>query len=81
VLNEKLFSNSGQKSIRHNIRQRWQEYVLQDATDEQQQLYFGPGGSYQSDDLHARSNMLNQLQASILSINQDLQSLLYNLPD
>jgi hypothetical protein len=81
VLNEKLFSNSGQISIRHNIRQRWQEYVLQDATDEQQQLYFGPGGPYQSDDLHARSNMLNQLQASILSINQDLQSLLSNLPD
>jgi len=81
VLNEKLFSNSAETFIRHNIRQRWQEYVLQDATDEQQQLYFGPGGNYHSDDLHARANMLNQLQASILSINQDLQSLLSNLPD
>jgi hypothetical protein len=81
VLNEKQFSNSGQTSIRHNIRQRWREYVLQEATDQQQQLYFGPGGDYQSGDLHARSDMLNQLQASVRSINQDLQSLLSNLPE
>jgi hypothetical protein len=81
MLNEELFSNSGQTSIRRNIRQRWQEYVLKEASLEQQQLYFGWGGNYESDDLHARSNMLNQLQASVRSINQDLQSLLANLPE
>ncbi len=81
VLNEKFFSNSGQYSMRHNIRQRWKDYLLKGTTAEQQELYFGSGGDYQSDDLHARSNMLNQLQASLLTINQNLQSLVSNLPD
>lgn len=76
VLNEKGFSNTKQLSIRANIRQRWQRYVVPNATDEQQQLFFGKGGRYQADDLHTRANMLNQLQASVRSINQDLQSLL-----
>ncbi|WP_247235617.1 hypothetical protein [Telluribacter sp. SYSU D00476] len=81
VLNEKFFSNSGETSIRHNIRQRWKDYLLTEATDEEQVLYFSAGGDYDSDDLHARSNMLNELQASILTINQNLRSLIANLPD
>ena len=80
VLNEKLFSNSGQNSISYNIRQRWQGFVLNDADSKKQQLYFGEGGEYEADDLHTRSNMLNQLQSSVRSINQDLQSLMLNLP-
>lgn len=75
VLNEKLFSNQGQHSISYNIRQRWQYYVVNGATPEQIRLYFGEGGNYQADDLHNRANMLNQLQSSIRSIDQDLQSL------
>lgn len=76
VLNEKSFSNTQQTSIRANIQSRWQRYILPNATAEQQQLFFGKGGRYQADDLHTRANMLNQLQASVRSINQDLQSLL-----
>ncbi|MFD2936366.1 hypothetical protein [Spirosoma flavum] len=79
VLNEKLFSNIGQHSISHNIRQRWQDYVLNGASKEQQDLYFGKGGNYQADDLHNRANMLNQLQSSVRSIYQDLQSLVLML--
>ncbi|MFD2574244.1 hypothetical protein ACFSUS_26655 [Spirosoma soli] len=79
VLNEKVFSNSGQTSVRYNIRRRWQEYVLKKASIEKQQLYFGTGGLYQADDLRTRANMLNQLQSSVRSINQDLQSLLTRL--
>ena len=75
VLNEKLFSNGGQHSISYNIRQRWQNYVVSGASPEQISLYFGEGGNYQADDLHNRANMLNQLQSSVRSINQDLQSL------
>lgn len=75
VLNEKRFSNEGLYSISHNIRERWQNYVVRDASPEQTRLYFGEGGNYQADDLHNRANMLNQLQSSIRSINQDLQSL------
>lgn len=76
VLNEKLFSNSGQTTIRANIRQRWRNFELADSSPQQQQLYFGAGGEYQAGDLHIRANMLDQLQASVRSINQDLQSLL-----
>ena len=76
VLNEKTFSNSGQTSVRANIRQRWRDYELVDCSPLQHKLFFGVGGSYQADDLHIRANMLDQLQASIRSINQDLQSLL-----
>ncbi len=75
VLNEKLFSNIGEHAISYNIRQRWQDYALNGASAEQQKLYFGKAGNYQADDLHNRANMLNQLQSSVRSINQDLQSL------
>lgn len=78
VLNEKLFSNDGQHAVSYNIRHRWQDYVLNGTADEEK-LYFGKGGNYQADDLHARANMLNQLQSSVRSINQDLQSLVLSL--
>ncbi len=81
VLNEEFFSNNGQTSIRNNIRQRWIDFLLKGTTAEEQELYFGSGGDYQSDDLHARSDMLNQLQATLLTFNQNLQSLIANLPD
>ncbi len=81
VLTEKQFSNSGQHSISYNIRQRWQGFALNAVSPAKQQLYFGQGGDYQADDLHIRSNMLNQLQSSVRSINQDLQSLMLNLPE
>jgi hypothetical protein len=79
VLNEKSFSNSGQTSISHNTRQRWQGFVLTGTAKDQQELYFGSGGHYQADDLHTRANMLNQLQSSVRSINQDLQGLMLSL--
>ena len=75
VLNNKEFSNSNQYSVSHNIRQRWQNFVLNDSSPEEQALYFGEGGNYKADDFHARANMLNQLQSSVRSINQDLHSL------
>ncbi|MBD2755574.1 hypothetical protein IC230_21910 [Spirosoma sp. BT704] len=75
VLNEKLFSNDDQYSISYNTRQRWKNYVLNEASEDRLQLYFGETGNYQADDLHNRADMLNQLQSSIRSINQDLQSL------
>ncbi|GAB3894021.1 hypothetical protein [Spirosoma agri] len=79
VLTEKTFSNSGQTSISANIRQRWRGYVLEGTSSDEQTLYFGSGGNYQADDLHTRANMLNQLQSSVRSINQDLQGLLLSL--
>lgn len=80
VLNEKLFSYSGEHSISYNTRHRWQEYVLSGSTPEDRTLYFGRGGLYQSGNLHARVEMLAQLKAAVQSINQDLYSLMLNLP-
>ncbi len=79
ILNEKSFSNTHQVSIHYTIRERWKNYVLSPLSSDQEQLYFGEGGDYQADDLHNRANMLNQLQSSIRSINQDLQSLAITL--
>ncbi|GAB3748939.1 hypothetical protein GCM10028817_08250 [Spirosoma pomorum] len=79
VLNEPAFSNSGQRSISANIRQRWLEYVLPQPSPEQEKLFFGTGGAYQADDLHTRANMLNQLQSSVRSIDQNLQGLILTL--
>lgn len=78
-LNEKLFSNLGEHTISYNTRERWQNYVLNGVLTNQQELYFGKGGDYQADDLHNRANMLNQLQSSVRSIDQDLQSLVLAL--
>jgi hypothetical protein len=79
VLHETAFSNSKHQSIAYNTRQRWLDYVLQGSSADEQSLYFGKGGRYSADDLHTRANMLNQLQSSVRSINQDLQSLLLTL--
>lgn len=79
ILNEKSFSNTHQFSLHYTIRERWKNYVLGPLSPEQEQLYFGEGGNYQADDLHNRANMLNQLQSSVRSINQDLQSLAITL--
>ncbi|UFH53022.1 hypothetical protein [Spirosoma sp. KNUC1025] len=75
ILNERRFSNKGHHSISYNIRQRWHDYVINGASSAQLTLYFGDSGLYEAGDLHNRANMLNELQSSVRSINQDLQSL------
>lgn len=77
VLNEKYFSNSGKLSLVQSIKQRWLEFDLGKKVNKaQEQLYFGDGGIYKADDLHTRAAMLNELQSTVRSINQDLQGLM-----
>jgi len=77
VLNEKYFSNSGKISLVQSIKQRWLEFDLGKKVDKaDEQLYFGAGGVYKADDLHTRAAMLNELQSTVRSINQDLQGLM-----
>jgi hypothetical protein len=84
LLSEPAFSNGGQTSIAHNTRQRWQHYG-QLARPESKQgqalaaLLFGPGGQYSADQLTVRANMLNELQAAVRLLNQELQGLLLAL--
>lgn len=77
VLNDKHFSNSGRISLAQSIRKRWMEYDLGGKVSAaEEKLFFGPGGIYNADDLNTRANMLNELQSTIRSVNQNLQSLI-----
>ncbi|GGE94107.1 hypothetical protein [Hymenobacter cavernae] len=83
-LQQKAFSNRGETSVAHNTRQRWQHYgqLAQPDSPEgrrQQALFFGEGGTYSMEELRIRANMLNELQAAVRLINQDLQALLLML--
>ena len=80
ILQGKEFTNTGEHSSIHNIKERWIEEGMVDIKNKQQEeLYFGTGGKYQADDLHARTNMINQLKAEVRSVNQTLQSLMMKL--
>lgn len=80
ILNEKEFSNSGEKSLQESIKNRWLQYNFDGEIDlKNQKLFFDDGGIYTADDLHSRANMLNELQATIRSLEQDLKSLAVRL--
>ncbi|MEH3113022.1 hypothetical protein [Pedobacter terrae] len=75
MLQEKALSNTGQVTLANSIKNRWTQFELDGkANDQGAQLLFGDGGMYRADELHARSAMLNQLQSTIRSLNQDLAS-------
>jgi len=80
MLTEPAFSNSGQTSIAHNTRQRWQHYGQLAHPDSKAgrqlaALLFGPGGDYSADQLTLRANLLNELQSAVRLLNQELQGL------
>lgn len=84
LLNHKEFSNNKQNTICHNIQNRWKEYNQLGDTDskktkQQIDLLFGSGGIYTSELLETRANMLNQLQAAIKLLDQEIQQLLYTV--
>jgi hypothetical protein len=59
--------------LAQSIRSRWLHFEFDGKPDQKQtDLLFGNGGFYHADDLHMRAAMLNQLQSTIRSINQDL---------
>lgn len=76
ILNEKQFSNSGKNDLQESIKNRWLQYNFDGKIDaETEKLFFYDGGIYTADDLYARANMLNELQATVRSLEQDLKSL------
>ena len=76
MLHEKRFSNIGDKTLSMSIKNRWIEFEFDGKVQgDPQTLLFGNGGLYHADDLHTRSSLINQLQSTIRSINQDLTSL------
>ncbi|MGI4759108.1 MAG: hypothetical protein ACRYF0_00275 [Janthinobacterium lividum] len=86
MLTNPAFSNSGQTSIVHNTRQRWQRYGQLAKPDSKQgkalaALLFGAGGQYSADQLTVRANLLNELQAAVRLLNQEVQGLLVVLKE
>ncbi|KUY20516.1 hypothetical protein BAZ12_11185 [Elizabethkingia miricola] len=80
ILNEKSFSNSGDKSMRETLKDRWLLYAFDGKPDpETLKLFFGNGGTFRADDLQTMSNMYNELQASIRSVQQNMQSLMLKI--
>lgn len=76
ILNDKEFSNSGKNDLQESIKNRWLQYNFDGKIDtETEKLFFYDGGIYTADDLYSRANMLNELQATIRSLEQDLKSL------
>lgn len=76
ILNEKQFSNSQKNDLQESIKNRWLQYNFDGKIDtETEKLFFYDGGIYTADDLYSRANMLNELQATIRSLEQDLKSL------
>jgi hypothetical protein len=76
ILNEKQFSNSGKNDLQESIKNRWLQYNFDGKIDaETEKLFFYDGGIYTADDLSSRANMLNELQATVRSLEQDLKSL------
>jgi len=80
MLSHSIFSNSKESSVAYNLRRSWQNYSALEPTDkksdEKIKLLMGDGGLYSADDLKLRANMINQLQASVKLIDQDIQGLL-----
>ena len=77
ILKEKHFSNSQKEPLAQTIKARWKKFELNnDLDDKTVQLLFRKGGIYDADELHTRATMLNQLQSTIRSINQDMQELI-----
>jgi hypothetical protein len=77
MMHEKSFSNKGDVTLSESIKNRWLQFEFDGHIDQDQEaLLFGKGGYYRSDDLHTRATMINQLQSTIRSLNQDLTSLI-----
>lgn len=77
MLHEKSFSNKGDVTLSQSIKSRWIQFEFDGHIDQAQEaLLFGKGGYYRSGDLHTRAMMINQLQSTIRSLNQDLTNLI-----
>lgn len=80
MLTEKRISNSGTSSLLSNLKQRWITYQFEDnAAEAASSVNFTSGGVYTAEDLHTRAAMINQLQAMIRSVAQNLNIYLQEL--
>lgn len=80
MLTEKRFSNAGTASLLSNTRQRWITYQFDGKSETAgRSVNFSSGGIYRAGDLHARAEMINQLQSVVRSIKQNINFFLREL--
>jgi len=80
MLTEKRFSNAGTTSLLSNTRQRWITYQFDGKLEAAgRSVNFSNGGIYKAGDLHARAEMINQLQSVVRSIKQNINFFLREL--
>jgi len=77
ILTSKKLSNNQMYSKVENIKMRWLKFELNNSIDRSTEtLLFGQGGLYTEDNLNLRTAMLNEVQAAVQSVNEDLLSIL-----
>ncbi len=85
MLNHKVFSNERQFTVANNLRKRWEEFdglkPGKKKVDKRLALLLGKGGEYKANELKLRANMINQLQATVKLIDQDIQGLLSEIAE
>lgn len=80
VMNEKSFSNAGELSLLQTLKSRRVSFAFEDnISKKQEELYFGKGGLFSSDNIHLRSGMNNELKATVRTVQQDLRSLVFTI--
>ena len=80
MLTEPKFSNSGKTTLLQNTKERWLMYQFdENMTNANKSVNFSKGGIYFADDLHARSQMINQFQSVVRSIKQNINLFLAEL--
>lgn len=76
IINNPDFSNAPQVSMRESLKERWMQFEFENEIDSKtEELFFGDGGLYTADKLHARVHMIKELEAMINTIKQDIRSL------
>ncbi|ADB39829.1 hypothetical protein [Spirosoma linguale] len=83
MLSQPVFSNSGRYSIAYLLKSQWIDIdgltPHQKNNDQKIELLLGSGGKYRADELKMRADLINQLQAAIKLIDQDIHELLSQL--
>lgn len=69
------FSNSGQRSIREKMVERWKKDEELESDQALATLLFGGGGEYDADALRTRAAMLDEVKAEVSLANQDIAAL------
>lgn len=82
IITDKSFSNERKLSLIQTLKKRWLLFVFDGKVDvKNEQLFFGTGGYFSEEDIRHLSDMNNELQASVRTVEQDMRSLISAIDD